>query len=217
MTDTEKPAETTVPEEKKENVPENKGTAGAKKEPEKETEKKNHRKELVITVGVAVVLILATLGAYFLLTPQIATKGDIVGVYYTGTLDNGTVFDSNINSTEPLVFTLGNSTIIPGFEDAVSGMALNSEKTVTLPPEKAYGTYDPGLVQIVNRTGPLENVTFVAGQAYIIHDRVTNSNSRITVINVTPKTVTIDANSPLAGQNLTFTIKLVNVTRVQNQ
>ncbi|MFA5253185.1 MAG: FKBP-type peptidyl-prolyl cis-trans isomerase [Methanoregula sp.] len=217
MTDTEKPAETTVPEEKKENVPENKGTAGAEKGPEKNTEKKNHRRELIIAVGVAVVLIIAALGAYFLLTPQIATKGDIVGVYYTGTLDNGTVFDSNVNASAPLVFTLGNSTIIPGFADAVSGMALNSEKTVTLPSEKAYGTYDPGLVQTINRTGPLENVTFVAGQAYIIHDRVTNSNSRITVVNVTPETVTIDANNPLVGQNLTFTIKLVNITKVQNQ
>ncbi|MDD4484680.1 MAG: FKBP-type peptidyl-prolyl cis-trans isomerase [Methanoregula sp.] len=217
MTDTEKPAETTVPEEKKENVPENKGTTGAEKGPEKNTEKKNHRKELIIAVGVAVVLIIAALGAYSLLTPQIATKGDIVGVYYTGTLDNGTVFDSNVNASAPLVFTLGNSTIIPGFADAVSGMALNSEKTVTLPSEKAYGTYDPGLVQTINRTGPLENVTFVAGQAYIIHDRVTNSNSRITVVNVTPKTVTIDANNPLVGQNLTFTIKLVNITKVQNQ
>jgi len=221
LTDPEKTAKTAVPEEKKESTPENadvKISENAEqnvpaKSTDKETGKKALKKELVISVCVAVILIAAALGAYFFLTPVVATKGDTVSVYYTGTFDNGTVFDSNKNSTEPLVFTLGNSTIIPGFADAVSGMALNSEKTVTLPPEKAYGYYDPGLVQIVNRTGPLANVTFVAGQHYIVHDRFTNTNSQVTVTNVTPKTVTIDANSPLVGQNLTFTIKLVNITK----
>lgn len=221
MTDPEQTAKPAVPEEKKESTPENadvKISENAEqnvpaKSTDKETGKKVLKKELVISVCVAVILIAAALGAYFFLTPVVATKGDTVSVYYTGTFDNGTVFDSNKNSTEPLVFTLGNSTIIPGFADAVSGMALNSEKTVTLPPEKAYGYYDPGLVQIVNRTGPLANVTFVAGQHYIVHDRFTNTNSQVTVTNVTPKTVTIDANSPLVGQNLTFTIKLVNITK----
>jgi FKBP-type peptidyl-prolyl cis-trans isomerases 2 len=223
LTDPEKTKEPAVPEAKTETVPEQ----AEGKTPEstkqnipakgagKETEKKAMNKELVMAVGVAVILIAAAIGAYFFLTPVVATKGDTVSVYYTGTFDNGTVFDSNKNSTEPLVFTLGNATIIPGFADAVSGMALNSEKTVTLPPEKAYGHYDPGLVQIVNRTGPLANVTFVAGQHYIIHDRLTDTNSRVTVVNVTPKTVTIDSNSPYVDQNVTFTIKLVNITKTK--
>jgi len=220
MTDPEKPAETTVPEEKKEEVPENTGAKNAAqsvpaKDAGNDAEKKTKQRELAISICVAVVLIVAAAGAYFLLTPMVATKGDIVSVYYTGAFDNGTVFDSNVNSSVPLIFTLGNTTIIPGFADAVSGMALNSEKTVTLPPEKAYGHYDPGLVQIVNRTGPLANVTFVAGQHYVIHDKYTNTYSTVAVINVTPKTVTIDSNNPLVGQNLTFTIKLVNITRNQ--
>lgn len=221
MTDPEKTTEPAVPEEKKEHTPENaEGKISESTEQKvpvkgtgKKTEKKAMKKELAITVGVAVILIAAAIGAWFFLTPVVATKGDTVSVYYTGTFDNGTVFDSNKNSTEPLVFTLGNSTIIPGFADAVSGMALNSEKTVMLPPEKAYGHYDPGLVQIVNRTGPLANVTFVAGQHYIIHDRFTDTNSRVTVVNVTPKTVTIDSNSPYVDQNVTFTIQLVNITK----
>jgi peptidylprolyl isomerase len=223
LTDPEKTTEPAVPEEKTESTPENaEGNISENTEQKipakgtgKETEKKAMKKELAITVCVAVILIAAAIGAYFFLTPVVATKGDTVSVYYTGTFDNGTVFDSNKNSTEPLVFTLGNATIIPGFADAVSGMALNSEKTVTLPPEKAFGHYDPGLVQIVNRTGPLANVTFVAGQHYIIHDRLTDTNSRVTVTNVTPKTVTIDSNSPYADQNVTFTIQLVNITKTK--
>jgi peptidylprolyl isomerase len=221
LTDPEKTAEPAVPEEKTETVTkkaEEKTSESTKqnvpaKGAGKETEKKAMNRELAITIGVAVILIAAAVGVWFFLTPVVATKGDTVSVYYTGTFDNGTVFDSNKNSTEPLVFTLGNSTIIPGFADAVSGMALNSEKTITLPPEKAYGNYDPGLVQVVNRTGPLANVTFVPGQHYIIHDRLTDTNSRVTVINVTPKTVTIDSNSPYVGQNVTFTIQLVNITK----
>jgi peptidylprolyl isomerase len=223
LTDPEKTTEPAVPEEKTESTPENaEGKISENTEQKipakgtgKETEKKAMKKELAITVCVAVILIAAAIGAWFFLTPVVATKGDTVSVYYTGTFDNGTVFDSNKNSTEPLVFTLGNATIISGFADAVSGMALNSEKTVTLPPEKAYGHYDPGLVQIVNRTGPLANVTFVAGQHYIIHDRLTDTNSRVTVTNVTPKTVTIDSNSPYADQNVTFTIQLVNITKTR--
>lgn len=196
-------------------------TAGApgKETPEKKKEPAGRcpteKRSLYISIAVALIIVAASAAVFVLLNPQEtlkAEKGDTVTVYYTGTLDNGTVFDTNVNGT-PLEFTIGNSSIIPGFEEAVTGMSETEVKTVTLPPAKAYGNYNPGLVQTVNRTGPLENVTLVAGQTYIIHYKTTDIYSKVTIVNVTPTTVTIDSNNPLAGQNLTFTIKLDKITR----
>lgn len=144
---------------------------------------------------------------------QVATKGDTVSVYYTGTFENGTVFESNMNETTPVEFTLGNSSVIVGFEEAVTGMSLNQQKTVNIPSEKAYGAYNVSLIRTVTRTGPIANTTFVEGQTYYIHDRTTNAVSAVTILNVTPITVTWDENDPLAGQNFTFTIKLVGISR----
>ncbi|MFZ1898789.1 FKBP-type peptidyl-prolyl cis-trans isomerase [Methanoregula sp.] len=169
---------------------------------------KQKRKILLVSIGVAIVIILAAACAYVYFTPQVATKGDTVSVYFTEAFENGTVYASNMNTTEPLVFTLGNSSIITGFEEAVTGMSVNEIKKVTIP-----FTYNPGLIYTVNRTGPIANTTFIEGQTYIVHDRATNTNSTIRILNVTPKTVTWDANNPLAGQNLTFTIKLANITK----
>jgi FKBP-type peptidyl-prolyl cis-trans isomerase 2 len=94
-------------------------------------------------------------------------------------------------------------------------MSANQVKIVTLPPEKAYGAYNPALVQTVNRTGPLANVSFVTGQTYTIHDKISHTYTPITILNVTPTTITWDANNRMAGQNVTFTIKLANVTKNQ--
>lgn len=146
-------------------------------------------------------------------SPRVATTGDTVSVYYTGTLENGTVFDSNMNSTEPLVFTLGKASVIPGFEEAVDGMSVNQVKTVTIPFEKAYGAYNSSLVQTINRVGPLANTNFVEGQRYTIHDKISDTYSSVRILHVTQTTITWDANNPLAGQNLVFTIKLAEITR----
>jgi peptidylprolyl isomerase len=144
---------------------------------------------------------------------QVAATGDTVSVYYNGMFENGTVFESNMNATTPVEFTLGNSSVIEGFEDAVIGMSLNQQKTVYIPSDKAYGAYNTSLIHTVNRTGPIANTTFVEGQSYYIHDRETNAVSIVRILNVTPTTVTWDANDPLAGLNFTFTIKLVGITR----
>ena len=144
---------------------------------------------------------------------QVAATGDTVSVYYTGTFENGTLFDSNWDNPTPTVFTLGNSSVIQGFQDAVTGMSVNQEKTVDIPADKAYGVYNASLVRTVNRTGPIANVTFTAGQYYSIHDRATNAVSIVKILNVTPTTVTWDANDPLAGLNFRFTIKLTGIKR----
>ena len=213
-----------TPEEKtgflaeKNDVPKNtpgdkKGKNTELKDVKPDNGKREKQRNFLISIGVAVVIILAAACAFVFLTPQVATKGDRVSVYYSEAFDNGTVFYSNMNSTNPLVFTLGNSSVLPGFEDEVIGMAVNQEKTVTIPPEKAYGLYNPTLVQTVNRTGPLANISFVTGQTYTIHDKVANTYTTITVLNITPTTITWDANSLMAGQNVTFAIKLDNLTK----
>jgi peptidylprolyl isomerase len=212
--------EKTGPVEEKKDMPENTSADKKEKPPEtkdtvKDNGKQEKQKNLLITIGVAIVIIVAAACAFIFLTPQVATKGDTVSVYYTEAFDNGTVFYSNMNSTNPVVFTLGNSSVIAGFEDEVAGMSANQVKIVTLPPEKAYGAYNPALVQTVNRTGPLANVSFVAGQTYTIHDKISNTYTPITILNVTPTTITWDANNRMAGQNVTFTIKLDNLTKKQ--
>ena len=141
-----------------------------------------------------------------------AGLGDTVSVYYTGMLENGTVFSSNMNGT-PLTFTLGNASVIDGFRDAVSGMALHEEKTVTIPYDKAYGPYNPELVRVVPRIGPLTNTSITAGQKITITRKTDNAVIVVKILNVTRDSVTWDENNPLAGQNLTYRIKLVAISK----
>ena len=144
--------------------------------------------------------------------PITAQPGDNVTVIYTGTLDNGVVFDSTVNRT-PLTFTLGYSGVIGGFQEAVAGMAVNQEKNVTIPYTKAYGPYRKELVHVVPLTGPLMNKSFKVGTYITVTNKTDNSYSVVKILSVTPTTVTWDENDPLAGENLTFMIRVVNIER----
>ncbi|WP_052291902.1 FKBP-type peptidyl-prolyl cis-trans isomerase [Methanoregula boonei] len=174
------------------------------------------RKKLFIAIGAVIVIIAAVLGAYLLLSVPTAMKGDTVAIYYNESFENGTLYLSAMNATyPPLIFTLGNSSVISGVQDAVIGMSPGEIKTVNIP--DAYGAYDPGLVQTVNRTGPVAqaifgNMTLKPG-LYTVRYRTTNTVSTMTILNVTNTTLTLDTNNPLAGYNLTFTIELANLTK----
>jgi len=170
--------------------------------------KKSYMKYGIILV--AAIILIAAVGYIVLANRTVAKPGDVVGVYYTGKFDNGTVFDSNINST-PLEFTLGSGQMISGFDEAVTGMAVGDEKTVALPVEKAYGPYHPDLVVTVNRSANLSVTNPYIGEHLTVTNPSTGSTSMVRIINVTPSTITIDANFDLAGQNLTFTIKLATI------
>ena len=146
-------------------------------------------------------------------TGLVATKGDLVSVFYTGAFENGTVFDTNMDNTTPSTFTLGGSGVIPGIENAVTGMSVNQVKTVAIPYDQGYGAYNPALVHTVSRTGPIADTQFTVGQTFVIHDQTTNKYSSVKILAVTPTTVTWDENNPFAGQNFTFTIKLAGITR----
>lgn len=131
-------------------------------------------------------------------------QGDTVTVHYTGTLENGTVFDSSEGRT-PLEFEAGAGKMIAGFDKAVIGMKLNEEKTVTLTPEEAYGSYDPRNIVTV----PLGN----APQGVKAGDTLVAGGQLVKVIEVRNDTVILDANHPLAGKTLVFTIKVVRIEK----
>ena len=184
-----------------------------KSEKEKGKEAAASRRKQYMTYGVviALVAIVIVLIWYFALGGHVVAKaGDTVGVYYTGTLDNGKVFDSNVNDT-PLVFTLGSGQMIPGFDKAVTGMAVGDTKTVFIPVDQAYGPYHPELVTTVNRSANFSVTNPYIGEILTVENPDTQATTEVKIINVTPSTVTVDANFLLAGQNLTFAIKLVSI------
>jgi peptidylprolyl isomerase len=138
-----------------------------------------------------------------------AKEGDTVKVHYTGTLEDGSVFDTSVER-EPLQFTIGQGQMIPGFEQGVIGMKLGESKTITIPADQAYGPYNEDLVGVVERDH------LPAGMEPEIGQRLqsTQANGQIvvvTVINVSESTVTVDANHRLAGKDLTFEIQLVEI------
>lgn len=138
-----------------------------------------------------------------------AKAGDTVRIHYTGTLDNGTRFDSS-EGREPLEFNLGGGQVIPGFDAAVDGMAVGESKTVTIPAAEAYGERHEQLVQQVPREMLPDTIEPAVGmqlQSQSPEGQVMN----LMVTEVTDAAITVDANHPLAGQALTFSIELVEI------
>ncbi|MGB5567896.1 MAG: peptidylprolyl isomerase [Sedimenticolaceae bacterium] len=135
--------------------------------------------------------------------------GDTVRVHYTGTLEDGTQFDSS-RGADPLEFAMGQGQLIAGFEMAVAGLAPGESVTVTLAPEEAYGESDAEMVQEVPRRMMPEGVELEPGmvlQGQSDEGQVDN----FTIVSLTEETVTLDANHPLAGKSLTFDIELVEI------
>ena len=137
-------------------------------------------------------------------------NGDAVKVHYTGKLEDGTVFDSSEGS-EPLAFTVGGGEVIEGFDQAVVGMQVGETKAVVIPPEQAYGERQEGLVQTIPRDQMrLSGVEPEAGMG--IEMRTPNGEViPLLISEVTETTVTLDANHPLAGEQLHFDVKLIEV------
>jgi peptidylprolyl isomerase len=138
-----------------------------------------------------------------------AKESDTVKVHYTGRLNDGTVFDSSVDR-EPLEFTLGEGQVIPGFEEAVIGMNLGDSKTVAIPADQAYGPYRQEMLVVIGRGEFPTSITPEIGQ----HLQVRQADGQVilvTIAEVTDSTVTLDANHPLAGQDLTFEIELVEI------
>lgn len=137
-----------------------------------------------------------------------AKEGTTVQIHYTGRLSDGTVFDTS-DGRDPLEFTLGEGQVIPGFEQAVTGMEPGEQQTVTIPATDAYGQPREDLVFAVPREQFPPDVDPEIGQRLQMQqgDQV----AVVVVREVADEAVTLDANHPLAGQDLTFELELVGV------
>jgi FKBP-type peptidyl-prolyl cis-trans isomerase 2 len=138
-----------------------------------------------------------------------AKTGDTVSVHYTGKLTDGTVFDSSAQR-DPLEFTIGERQVIAGFEQAVEGMTTGEKKTVQIPPEEAYGPHHAELVFQVERENLPTELEPEVGQR-LAFQRPDGQTVPLTVTEVSPSGVTLDANHPLAGEELTFELELIGV------
>jgi len=136
-------------------------------------------------------------------------SGDTVRVHYTGTLTDGQTFDSS-EGKDPLEFTVGSGQIIPGLDSAVEGMAVGDKKTVEVPVDQAYGQPDPNAQQAVPRTDIPEDIPLDLGTQLQVQTPQ-GQVMPVTVVEVTEEQVTLDANHPLAGKDLTFAIELVEI------
>ncbi|MBN2186923.1 MAG: peptidylprolyl isomerase [Dehalococcoidia bacterium] len=141
--------------------------------------------------------------------PEEAGAGDTVKVHYTGKLQDGTVFDSSLER-EPLELTIGQGKVIAGFEHALIGMKVGQSVTATIKAEDAYGPYyDDRVFEVPRSQLLLEDLEPQVGQILSYQDE--NGTWKVTVIEVSESTVTLDFNHPLAGKDLTFEIELVEI------
>ena len=140
---------------------------------------------------------------------KVVETGDNVKVHYTGTLNDGTVFDSS-QGRDPLEFQVGGGQLIQGFDQAVNGMEEGDKVKVTLPPEQAYGTVRDELVLQVPKERFPGDADPEVGQRFRLGTGG-DAGTPATVTAVTEEAVTLDANHPLAGKELTFEIELLAV------
>lgn len=138
-----------------------------------------------------------------------AKSGDTVKVHYTGTLTDGTEFDSS-RGQEPLEFTLGQGQMISGFEEAVVGMTLGENKTITIPSDEAYGERNDAMVQQVPRGAIPPEIELAEGML-LQAQGPDGETLRFTVADFNEEEVTVDGNHPLAGRDLTFELELVQI------
>ena len=138
-----------------------------------------------------------------------AKTGDTVRIHYTGTLPDGSTFDSSAGR-DPLEFTLGTGQVIPGFDKAVDGMEQGEKKTVEIEADDAYGQRDPNGLQSFPREKVPEDIPLDIGTRLQL-STPSGQPVMVTVSEVTEEEVVLDANHPLAGQDLTFEIELVEI------
>jgi len=141
-----------------------------------------------------------------------AKAGDTVRITYVGTLNNGDMFDSS-EGRDPLEFVVGSGQIIRGLDSAIPGMAVGEKKDVAVPCDQAYGQSNPDARQAVPRDQiPAEIPVDVGTQLQMQTPQ--GQVVPVTVAEVTETEVTLDANHPLAGEDLNFAIEIVGIDAV---
>jgi peptidylprolyl isomerase len=138
-----------------------------------------------------------------------AKAGDTVRIHYTGKLDDGKVVDSS-RDREPFEFTIGAGQVIPGVEQAVTGMEPGESKSAEIPPEQAYGPHRDGMVVTVERTRLPAGLEVAVGEELALRQD-DGRQLTATVTDVSDQGITIDANHKLAGRTLVFDLQLLEV------
>lgn len=145
----------------------------------------------------------------------VAENGKFVSVHYTGTLDNGDIFDSS-KDKQPLEFQMGQGNLIQGFESAVRGLNVDDSTKFTLTPAEAYGEKDESLVRSFARAEIPPDVDFEVGQNIVLQSPQ-GQHIPAVVSHMDDENITVDMNHPLAGQNLTFEVTVVAVNDAPTQ
>ncbi len=135
-------------------------------------------------------------------------SGDNVAIHYKGTLNDGTVFDSS-EGREPLEFTVGSGMVIKGFDDGVTGMQVGEKKSIHIAVDDAYGPSSEEMIFDFDRADIPADIPLAVGETLNMHD----GQRAVPVIirEVTEEFVKLDANHPLAGQELNFELELVEI------
>ncbi len=135
--------------------------------------------------------------------------GDLVSLHYRGTLSDGSVFDQS-QPDRPLSFRAGRGQVIPGFDEAVLGMKVDEEKTVTIPAAEAYGHRNSQMVINVALSNFADDFEAKEGDDINIRNEAGNV-LRGVIVDTSPDSLLIDFNHPLAGEELTFDIKVIGI------
>jgi len=140
-----------------------------------------------------------------------AKTGDTVKIHYTGTLEDGSVFDSS-EGRDPIEFTLGSGQVIAGFDSLVLGLEEGETKKDVIPMADAYGPHMKERVMQMDRAQFPEDMTFEVGQQLSLQSD-TGQVVNVMVVEIGVNNVTLDGNHPMAGKDLTFEVKLVEIVK----
>jgi peptidylprolyl isomerase len=136
-------------------------------------------------------------------------SGDVVRVHYTGTLEDGSQFDSSVGRA-PLEFTVGAGQMIAGFDAGVVGMAVGEKKTILIDPDHGYGQKDPTAIIEFPASNIPEGMTVEVGMKLNLQNQY-GQPVPVEVIEVKEEVIIMDANHFLAGKDLTFEVEIVEI------
>ncbi len=140
---------------------------------------------------------------------QQVKKGDTVKVHYHGRLKTGETFDSS-KDRQPLEFEVGSGSVIKGFDDGVTGMGIGEKKTINIPVEEAYGQKNPDMIIEMPKDRFPENMELEVGMPLMMSNGE-GQNFQVVIHEIHEESVVLDANHPLAGQDLIFDLELVDI------
>jgi len=143
--------------------------------------------------------------------PKYRKKFKTASVFYEGRLSDGTIFDSNLDSDEPLEILIGRHEVIPGFENALMEMAIGEKREIVVPPGLAYGYREQEAIQRSKTTLIKNGETLKEGMTFKMRTPMSDYPIDGKVLRIVGDFVEIDFNHPLADQDLYFTIELVDL------